>query len=150
MKNFPQEQTIQKIQFSKLAVAGRLDMDSRGLLVFTQDGKIAKQIIGENSNLEKEYIVTVSGEITEEKLKYLRHGLELDAQPLRKAVVEKLPEEGKLRMILQEGKYRQIKRMCEQVDLHVDSLLRIRIGKIGLDQLKSGRWRFLLPHESFL
>ena len=144
-------------QLRGLAPAGRLDIDSTGLLVLTQDGRIARQLIGEGSGIEKEYLVRVQfGTVTTEvqtafpsdQLARLRHGLSLDGQPLKPAQVEwQNPEQ--LRFVLTEGKKRQIRRMCEQVGLKVVGLKRIRIGRVLLGQLPMGRWRYLAPQERF-
>lgn len=148
-------------QLRGLAPAGRLDIDSTGLLVLTQDGRIARQIIGERSTIDKEYLVrvtyaTAQGVVREnvqavfppEKLALLRHGLELDGQTLQRAQVDwQNPEQ--LRFVLTEGKKRQIRRMCEVVDLHVTHLKRVRIGKIMLGDLPVGQWRFLQAGETF-
>ena len=131
-----------------LAPAGRLDIDSTGLLVLTQDGRIAKQLIGENSAVEKEYLVRVSGRLTDEGLKLLRHGLSLDGEALRPAEVS-WQNEAQLRFVLRQGKKRQIRRMCEMVGLTVTGLKRVRIGQVMLGDLPAGRWRFLRPGESF-
>ena len=148
-----------------LAPCGRLDIDSTGLLVLTQDGRIARQLIGESSGVEKEYLVRVqwapngpqgAGVIAQDvqsvvpaqKLALLRHGLSLDDQPLKPAQVDwQNPEQ--LRFILVEGKKRQIRRMCEQVGLHVVGLKRIRIGKVMLGNLPVGQWRYLGADEGF-
>jgi 23S rRNA pseudouridine2604 synthase len=135
--------------FEGLAVAGRLDIDSQGLLLFTQDGRIAKQIIGENSEVDKEYLVRVDGNLPKEKLQLLRHGLVLDGKPLKPAIVEWVNED-QLRFILNEGKKRQIRRMCEAVGLRVRGLKRVRIGKINLGHLPEGQWRFLEADEEIL
>lgn len=129
-----------------LAVAGRLDIDSQGLLLFTQDGRIAKQIIGAEGRLEKEYIVRVEGHLPAVKLQLLRHGLQLDSKALKPAQVEWINED-QLRFVLVEGRNRQIRRMCDLVGLKVTGLKRVRIGKIKLGNLPEGRWRFLGPHE---
>ncbi|HSV54193.1 MAG TPA: pseudouridine synthase, partial [Burkholderiaceae bacterium] len=144
-------------QLRGLAPAGRLDIDSIGLLVLTQDGRVARQLIGEDSGMEKEYLVRVSfGDITTdaqaafptEQLARLRHGLSLDGQPLKPAQVDwQNPEQ--LRFVLTEGKKRQIRRMCEQVGLKVVGLKRIRIGKVVLGNLPVGQWRYLGPGEHF-
>lgn len=131
-----------------LAPAGRLDIDSRGLLVLTQDGRIARQLIGENSQIEKEYLVWVKGEITTNALDFLRHGIELDGKPLKKAIVRQL-NPTRLKIILTEGKKRQIRRMCDQVGLKVTGLTRVRIGKVKLGDLPPGQWRFLGAQETF-
>ena len=146
-------------QLRGLAPAGRLDIDSIGLLVLTQDGRVARQLIGEDSLMEKEYLVRVSlgvgGESSNvqavfppEKLALLNHGLSLDGQALRPAKVSwQNPEQ--LRFVLTEGKKRQIRRMCEQVGLFVTGLKRVRIGRVNLGHLPVGQWRYLMPHESF-
>lgn len=144
-------------QLRGLAPAGRLDIDSIGLLVLTQDGRVARQLIGEDSEIEKEYLVRVSyGPETAnvqalfppEKLALLNHGLSLDGQALRPAQVSwQNPEQ--LRFVLKEGKKRQIRRMCEQVGLFVTGLKRVRIGRVNLGHLPVGQWRYLAPHEHF-
>ena len=144
-------------QLRGLAPAGRLDIDSIGLLVLTQDGRIARQLIGEDSGMEKEYLVRVSyGEVAQnpqatfprEQLQRLRHGLSLDGQPLKPAQVEwQNPEQ--LRFVLTEGKKRQIRRMCELVGLKVVGLKRIRIGRVVLGNLPVGQWRYLGADERF-
>ncbi|MDP3539317.1 MAG: pseudouridine synthase [Azonexus sp.] len=131
-----------------LAPAGRLDIDSTGLLVFTQDGRVAKKLVGEDSGVEKEYLVRVSGEMIKGGLEMLRHGLELDGKPLRQAWVKQLNED-QLHFILKEGKKRQIRRMCELVGLKVIGLKRVRIGRVMLGDLQIGQWRFLRSNESF-
>ena len=130
----------------KLAPVGRLDMDSRGLLILSEDGVVAKAVIGPQSELEKEYLVRVNGEITREKIALLRHGLELDERKLRPADVTQI-DERRLRFILREGRNRQIRRMCSLVRLAVTDLVRIRIGPIHLDALPEGKWRPLSPQE---
>ena len=163
-------------QLQSLVPAGRLDIDSIGLLVLTQDGRVARQLIGEDSVMEKEYLVRVSYtgfqqpdgqpdrllQINEgdavstnvqavfppERMTQLRHGLSLDGQALKPAKVEwQNPEQ--LRVVLTEGKKRQIRRMCELVGLKVVGLKRVRIGRVMLGNLPLGQWRYLAPHENF-
>ena len=167
-------------QLRGLAPAGRLDIDSIGLLVLTQDGRVARQLIGEDSGVEKEYLVRVSylgaGEplhgaderpgalrtihendpvttnvqavFPPAMLARLRHGLSLDGQALKPALVDwQNPEQ--LRFVLTEGKKRQIRRMCELVGLKVVGLKRVRIGRVMLGNLPVGQWRYLAPHERF-
>jgi 23S rRNA pseudouridine2604 synthase len=144
-------------QLKGLAPCGRLDIDSVGLLVLTQDGRVARHIIGEDSAVDKEYLVRVSfgdrdvdvqSVFPGEKLALLRHGLELDGEALKPAQVDwQNPEQ--LRFVLTEGKKRQIRRMCEQVGLKVVGLKRIRIGRVTLGNLPVGQWRYLAAHESF-
>ncbi len=144
-------------QLRGLAPAGRLDIDSVGLLILTQDGRVARQLIGENSGMEKEYLVRVShgpvaansrASFPPAELARLRHGLSLDGQPLKPAKVEWENAE-QLRFVLTEGKKRQIRRMCELVGLKVVGLKRIRIGRVMLGNLPTGQWRYLAPHERF-
>ena len=131
-----------------LAPAGRLDIDSLGLLVLTQDGRIAKQLIGEDSEIEKEYLVRVEGKLSDKNLALLNHGLSLDGEALKPAKVS-WQNEDQLCFILKEGKKRQIRRMCELVDLTVLGLKRIRIGKVVLGNLPIGKWRYLGEGEQF-
>jgi 23S rRNA pseudouridine2604 synthase len=135
-----------------LVPAGRLDIDSVGLLVLTQDGRVAKQLIGEDSEVEKEYLVRVASaegkRLSDESLALLRHGLELDGEALRPALVEWVNDD-QLRFVLKEGKKRQIRRMCEGVGLQVLGLKRVRIGKVMLGDLPAGQWRYLRADESF-
>lgn len=138
--------SLERKHFDGLAVAGRLDIDSQGLLLFTQDGRLAKKIIGESSDIEKEYLVRFKGHLTESKLKRLCFGLELDGKPLKPASVESLNPD-QLRFVLKEGKKRQIRRMMELVDLQVTGLKRVRIGQLPLGKLPEGQWRFVDPQE---
>lgn len=131
---------------ASLPPIGRLDEDSRGLLLLSSDGVTAKAVIGPQSELDKEYIVTVRGRITERKLTLLRHGLELDDRKLKPARVTMI-EGQTLRFVLTEGRNRQIRRMCDLVELRVTDLLRIRIGPLMLGDLPEGRWRLLSPRE---
>jgi 23S rRNA pseudouridine2604 synthase len=131
-----------------LAPAGRLDIDSTGLLVLTQDGRIAKHLIGENSEVDKEYLVRVEGTLNDEGLRLLNHGLLLEGEALKPAIV-RWQNEDQLNFILREGKKRQIRRMCEMVGLKVVGLKRIRIGRVKLGDLPVGKWRFLRSDESF-
>jgi 23S rRNA pseudouridine2604 synthase len=131
-----------------LAPAGRLDIDSTGLLVLTQDGRIARQLIGEDSDVEKEYLVRVDGRLDEKDLALLNHGLSLDGRRLRPARVG-WQNADQLRFILKEGRKRQIRRMCELVGLKVVGLKRVRIGRVRLGELPPGQWRFLRPDERF-
>src|SRR5262249_46030659 len=119
-------------RLKNMAVAGRLDIDSQGLLIFTQDGRLAKQLIGEDSEIEKEYLVRIHGEASQDQVKRLRNGsIELDGKKLKKAQVDWI-NENQLRMVLTEGKKRQIRRMCEAVGLEVRGLKRVRVGQVRL------------------
>jgi len=140
----PKLQTLRQF-----APAGRLDIDSQGLLVLTQDGRVAKQLIAPDSDIEKEYRIVVEGEITEQKIRQLRHGLELDGRKLKPARVDTNRTKNGLNFILKEGRKRQIRRMCELVNLRVTKLRRVRIGNVRLGRLPRGRWRILSSDESF-
>lgn len=131
-----------------LAPAGRLDIDSTGLLVLTQDGRVAKQLIGENSSVEKEYLVRVEGRLSDDGMRRLQHGLSLDGVKLRPAKVS-WQNDDQLRFVLREGRKRQIRRMCELVGLYVTGLKRVRSGNIPLGALPPGKWRYLRPDEKF-
>ncbi len=151
------EQDRLPIQFSggqlkSLVPAGRLDIDSVGLLVLTQDGRIAKQLIGEDTHIDKEYLVRVkyskTGSLPDHDLQRLNHGLTLDGKALLPAIV-RWQNEDQLSFILREGKKRQIRRMCELVGLKVLGLKRVRIGQVKLGDLPVGQWRYLSDSESF-
>ena len=131
---------------TSLAPLGRLDQDSRGLLLLSEDGVLAKAAIGEESKLDKEYLVGVRGQINDRKLALLRHGLELDGRKLKPAQID-VVEPWRIRFILNEGRKRQIRRMCELVELEVVDLLRVRIGPLWLGDLPEGKWRALTPAE---
>ena len=131
-----------------LAPAGRLDIDSTGLLVMTQDGRIARQLIGENSGMEKEYLVRVEGRLSQEGLARLNFGLSLDGVALKRAEVG-WQNRDQLKFVLREGKKRQVRRMCEQVGLTVTGLKRVRIGNVRLGDLPPGQWRYLRLDERF-
>jgi 23S rRNA pseudouridine2604 synthase len=141
-------QRFRPLHLKGLAPAGRLDIDSTGLLILTQDGRVARQLIGADSDIEKEYLVRVEGGLDESGLKQLNHGLSLDGNALKPAKVS-WQNEDQLRFILKEGKKRQIRRMCELVGLRVTGLKRVRIGKVMLGDLPVGQWRFLRPEEKF-
>lgn len=144
---------LQQKDLLGLAPAGRLDIDSTGLLVLTQDGRIAKQLIGADSEVEKEYLVRVryrhAGRLPEADLKRLNHGLSLDGRALRPAQVT-WQNDDQLRFILKEGRKRQIRRVCEQVGLDVLGLKRVRIGQVRLGDLPQGKWRLLESGEKFI
>ena len=135
-----------------LAPAGRLDIDSTGLLVLTQDGRIAKRLIGDETRVEKEYLVRVAPmtavPLADINLEPLRHGLVLDEVALRPARVS-WQNEDQLRVVLREGRKRQIRRMCELVGLKVLGLKRVRIGSVVLGPLPPGQWRYLRDDERF-
>jgi 23S rRNA pseudouridine2604 synthase len=139
---------FQREHLKSLVPAGRLDIDSTGLLVLTQDGRIAKQLIGENTSVEKEYLVRVEGNLSPDGLKRLQYGLTLDGVKLKPAQVS-WQNEHQLRFVLRQGRKRQIRRMCELVGLFVTGLKRVRSGNVPLAGLPLGKWRYLRPEERF-
>lgn len=148
----PSEENYHPTQLRSLVPAGRLDIDSVGLLVLTQDGRIAKQLIGQDTSIDKEYLVRVEytrpGRLPDADLKKLNHGLWMDGKPLLPAKV-RWQNEDQLSFTLREGKKRQIRRMCEMVGLKVVGLKRVRIGRVKLGELPPGQWRYLRPDEQF-
>lgn len=135
-------------QLRKLAPAGRLDIDSQGLIVYTQDGRIARRLIGPETEIEKQYLVRVRGKTSPQRLAQLRSGLVLDGKPLKPARVSQINAE-QLKITLTEGRKRQIRRMCEMVGLEVQGLKRVRIGRVRLGGLPEGGWRYLRADEMF-
>ncbi len=144
--------TFHGSQLKSLVPAGRLDIDSIGLLVLTQDGRVAKQLIGEETDIDKEYLVRVEytkgGRLPDAQLKKLQHGLVMDGKPLKRALV-KWQNDDQLSFVLREGRKRQIRRMCDMVGLKVLGLKRVRIGRVTLGELPVGEWRYLGADEQF-
>ncbi len=131
-----------------LAVMGRLDIDSRGLLLFSQDGRLARKLIGEDSKIEKEYHVLFREAVSDEELLALKNQKELDGVPLKKFMVERLAPK-QLKFILKEGRKRHIRRLCELVDLQVYALIRVRVGHLKLNDLKEGQWKLIQSSDIF-
>ncbi len=131
-------------------VAGRLDYESTGLLILTQDGLVARALTGEAHNVEKEYLVhTVSLDadaVSEAQLRDLRRPIRDEGDLLKAERVDQLGD-NKLRFVLREGKKRHIRRMCEAVGLDVASLMRVRIGALRLGSLPRGRWQFVRDEQ---
>ncbi len=131
-----------------LALAGKLDAEASGMLVFTQEGSVARRIVGDDTKLEKEYLVSVEGELSAADLKKLNFGLSLDDIKLKRAEVS-WQHEGTLRFVLHESRPQQIQRMCELVGLRVVAIKRLRIGSVSLGKLPPGKWRYLREGERF-
>ncbi|MDP3669994.1 MAG: pseudouridine synthase [Telluria sp.] len=148
----PAPEQFHPTQLRSLVPAGRLDIDSVGLLILTQDGRIAKQLIGQDTVIEKEYLVRVQyskpGKLPDADLKKLNHGLWMDGKALLPAKV-RWQNEDQLSFTLREGKKRQIRRMCDMVGLKVLGLKRVRIGRVKLGDLPVGQWRYLRADEQF-
>ncbi|MDK2785497.1 MAG: rRNA pseudouridine516 synthase [Thermotoga sp.] len=127
---------------------GRLDKDAEGLLLVTNDGEFAHRVISPRWKVEKEYVVKVEGEITEDKLEKLRRGVSLRDGFFAKAKhVEKISNDT-VKIVITEGKYHQVKRMMAAVGLKTIHLKRVRIGGLRLPQeMKPGEYRFLSEEE---
>ena len=136
-----------------LKAAGRLDADSTGLMVWSDDSSLVSHIIGQASEVEKEYLVRVSGHASwtsaqlDTTLDQLREGMHLDGKPLKRADVARV-NEAQLRFTLTEGCHRQIRRMCALVGLQVEAIKRVRIGKLQLKGLAVGNWVALKPKQA--
>ncbi len=133
-----------------LKPVGRLDKDTRGLIILTDDGKIIHPLLHPKYNIEKEYIVVVEGAITSDKIEKISQGVDLGdvvSLPCKAEVIEVGIEKSRIRLIMIEGKKRQIRRMFEKIGHPVIDLLRIRFGPIKLNNLKEGAWRYLSQNE---
>ena len=130
---------------------GRLDRNSEGLLIFTNDGEFANDIMHPSKHVPKTYRVTIDGMVNEDQLSRLMSGVELDdgvkTLPCTVEVLSESPERTVLRFVIKEGRNRQIRKMCEAVGLEVARLKRISIGPLKLGMLKPGAYRELTPAE---
>lgn len=125
---------------------GRLDLDTEGLLLLTNDGDLAHRLTHPSFGVEKEYVAHVDGEPSRASLRRLREGIDLDDGPTAPAKVA-LVGPGILRLTIHEGRNRQVRRMCEAVGHPVRRLIRTRIGPIADRKLKPGAWRALTADE---
>lgn len=125
---------------------GRLDKETTGLLLLTNDGTLVNQIIHPSSESEKEYEATFFIPIPEGALHKLREGVKLDGQETLPAKVRKIAP-AKMRIILREGRNRQVRRMCQKIGFPVKNLKRVRIKNLWLGDLPLGEWRYLTPTE---
>ena len=133
-------------ELKKLYPVGRLDKDSKGLILFTNDGVFSRKIIGEESECEKEYYVKLEGNISDGALKKLEFGISLDGKKLKPAIVKRVSKNS-FNIILKEGRNRQIRRMCEKVGFEVILLKRLRISNIYLNDLQEGKFEYLTKDE---
>ncbi len=127
----------------KLFPVGRLDKESEGLLILTNDGYMFNKTINPKSEIEKEYIVTVNKSITDDFILKMGRGVEILGQTTLPCVVEKM-EDFTFKIILVQGLNRQIRRMCYKLDYLVTSLKRVRIGSVLINNLQAGEWRLIL------
>lgn len=129
---------------------GRLDYNSEGVLLFTNDGEIANRLIHPKANVEKVYMVRIKGHIEDWQLEKLNGSMVIDGyhlKPVKVTIEDSSGENEVLRFVLHEGRNRQIRKMCEQVNLFITRLKRVSIGKIYLGGLPSGKWRLLTKGE---
>lgn len=129
---------------------GRLDMDSEGLLLLTNDGDLALKLTHPRHEIPKIYHVKVAGTVSPETLKTLNREMEIDGYkllPVKTELISVKPDHSVLRMTLFEGRNRQIRKMCEAVDLEVLRLFRIAIGDISLGDIAPGKWRYLTSSQ---
>jgi len=125
---------------------GRLDKDSEGLILLTNDGDIVNKILRAGNNNEKEYLVSVDKELTSEMIRQMGSGVKILGERTKPCYIrQEAPR--KFRIILKQGLNRQIRRMCAEFDYKVKSLKRIRIMHIQLGNLAAGKWRYLMPAE---
>ena len=128
---------------------GRLDMDSEGLLLLTDDGALTQRLLHPSHEVEKEYLVWVAGNV-QKALPILSAPMELDGEPLAPARVRRGRDSGgvhQLSIVVCQGKNRQVRRMCAAAGLKVECLRRVREGKVLLGGLRPGNWRSLTPEE---
>ena len=137
---------------ARLFPVGRLDRDSEGLLIMTNDGDFANKLTHPSSHVNKTYRVTVRGNADEEQILKMKEGILLDGKktlPCDCFVAERKADRTVLIFIIHEGRNRQIRRMCEAVGLKVLRLKRVRVGRVVLGNLPVGQWRYLKPGEYF-
>ena len=127
---------------------GRLDLETEGLLVLTNDGDLAQLLTHPSHGVEKEYLAHVEGRPTRGAVRRLREGVELDDGPTAPAQAS-LVGDSLIRLTIHEGRNRQVRRMCEAIGHPVTRLVRTRIGPLTARKLKPGQWRELDTHESF-
>lgn len=133
-------------QFSHLNAVGRLDKDSEGLILLSNDGVVTAAVTGKEHLIEKEYQVRVREELRPWHIKQMESGIKLEDGPTLPAKA-KLLDKHNFSLVLKEGRKHQIRRMCAALNLTVEKLKRIRIGNISLGELKSGAYRVLNPKE---
>jgi 23S rRNA pseudouridine2604 synthase len=137
-----------KQHFLKLTQCTPLELHASGLAVFTQDYRVTRKLTEEAATIEQEYIVEVAGELVPDGLKLLNHGLSFNGKPLPPVKVS-WQNETHLRFALKGVKPGQIAHVCKAVGLQVQSMKRLRIGRISMSKLPLGQWRYLMPYEKF-
>lgn len=133
-----------------LSTVGRLDLDTSGLLLLTNDNQFAERVTNPASHVPKTYLVKASMLLTDVQLQHLRDGIELADGPTRPAIVTRLRDSAKythFEITLTEGRNRQVRRMVEALEAHVLKLVRVKIGPLAIGKLPIGKWRLLTPAE---
>lgn len=125
---------------------GRLDKDTEGLLLLTNDGEFSNKVMHPRNKIEKTYIVTTDTNVTNEQLEKLRNGVDIGDYITRPAKIKRIGNE-KVQIIISEGKNRQVRRMCDSVGINLLNLRRIQVGNILLGNLQSGKYRYLTAKE---
>jgi 23S rRNA pseudouridine2604 synthase len=133
---------------SKLTLCTPLDTKASGLVVYTQDFRVARKLVDEGKTVEQEIIVEVAGTIREGGLALLNHGLPFNGKPIP-PLKASWQNETRLRFALKDAKPGQIEHMCRMVNLTVISMKRIRVGRIPMSSLPAGQWRYLHDYERF-
>ena len=147
----PRDRTVMELvpkEWMKMGVypVGRLDKDTEGLLIFTNDGALAHSLISPKNGIEKEYYVEHTGSVKKEDIAAFKAGMVLDDETLKPALLIPM-DEGKSRVVVTEGKYHQVRRMMAIRGMDVTYLKRIRAGKLALGSLEVGKWKELEPGE---
>ncbi|MEG2348252.1 MAG: pseudouridine synthase [Clostridia bacterium] len=125
---------------------GRLDMDTEGLLILTNDGKFANELMHPKNNVEKVYIVTYAGQLSKEQIESLKNGVDIGEYTTKPAKVKRLNSTS-FEMTISEGKNRQIRKMCETVEINLRNLKRVKVGELALGTLEVGKYKFLSKKE---
>ncbi|MEO6421970.1 MAG: rRNA pseudouridine synthase [Candidatus Nitrotoga sp.] len=139
---------VTRQHFARLTQGTPLERNASGLLVFTQDFRVARKLTDDAATIEQEYIVEVAGELSSDGVKQLKHGIKFNGQALPPIKVS-WQNETRLRFALKGVQPGQIAHMCKSVGLQMLAMKRIRIGRISMAKLQPGFWRYLMPYERF-
>ncbi len=135
---------------SRVYPCGRLDMDSEGLLILTNDGDVANKLMHPKNHVDKIYHVKIKGEISPEKLEILTSPMELDGykiKPVKVSIIERKEGSTTLKFVLREGRNRQIRKMCEIAELSITRLKRVSVGELTIGMLSPGKWKYMNHNE---
>ena len=142
------QQRFLKRHLTKLTLTSPLETDASGLVVYTQDFRVARKLVDEADRVEQEFIVDVSGKINDGGLALLNHGLSFNGKPIAPMKVS-WQNEHRLRFALKGVKPGLIDHMCRAVGLEIVEMRRIRIGRVSMAGVSVGQWRYLLDYERF-